>query len=84
MRLSWLIFAIVATMLCNIAYASDALACGSFGNFGGCLAHGQFDSSVNESFGGINGRFHRGINAGVRYHRYIPLKRPVGHPLPKL
>src|SRR4029077_6569743 len=47
MKISWLIVAAVVTALCDVANAPDALACGAPGQFGGCLAHGQFDSTIN-------------------------------------
>ncbi|MGA7612730.1 MAG: hypothetical protein WCF49_21390, partial [Xanthobacteraceae bacterium] len=74
-RLSWLIVAAVVIALCDVANAPDALACGAPGQFGGCLAHGQFDSTINESVAGPGGRFHRDTHRDGSAHWYNPMKR---------
>jgi hypothetical protein len=57
-RLSWLIVAVVVAALCDVANPPDALACGAPGQFGGCLAHGQFDSTINKRVASPDSRFH--------------------------
>src|SRR6476619_5523442 len=69
-RLSWLIVAAVVIALCDVANAPDALACGAPGQFGGCLAHGQFDSTINESVAGPGGRFNLDTQQDGRDHSY--------------
>ena len=59
MKISWLIVATVVPALGNAAFAPDAFACGVPGQFGGCLAHGDFDSTVHGGFAGLDRRFHR-------------------------
>jgi hypothetical protein len=47
-----LITVIIAMALGNGAFATEAIARGVPGHFGGCLAHGQFDGSISENFAG--------------------------------
>jgi hypothetical protein len=75
MKMSWLIVAAVVIALCNVANAPDALACGAPGQFGGCLAHGQFDSSGNASFAGLDSQFHQDTHRVGNVHWYKPPKR---------
>ena len=71
MKISWLIVAAVGTVRCgNVANAPDALACGAPGQFGGCLAHGQFDSTINQDVARLDGRFHR-ENTEPRWKRSL-------------
>jgi hypothetical protein len=75
MKISWLIVAAVVTVLCDVANAPDAFACGAPGQFGGCLSHGQFDSTINESAADPDGRFYRDPFQGESTRGYNPLKR---------
>jgi hypothetical protein len=75
MKIYWLFFAAAVTALCNVANAPGALSCGTPGQFGGCLAHGQFEGTMIQDVAGPGVRLHRDTKRDGSAHWYNPLKR---------